>query len=236
MEIKIRKAVKEVFKSAFRLVTPSVYLAKAIESTVTLLPYSVVPNVVDTSLFHPGKEKHTIFTFLHVSNMVPLKRVDGIIYAFKELIEVIGLINIQLVLVGNKDNTYKDLAAHLGLLDKFIFFKGEIPYADVAKEMQLAHCLVLNSEMENSPCVIGEAHCCGSPVIAPKVGGIPELINLDNGLLLEGSDVQGLTAAMLWMYHNYKGFKLEQIAENAGRNYGHPQIGLLHHKIYHSSK
>jgi glycosyltransferase involved in cell wall biosynthesis len=230
-----RKALKEVFKRTFRLVTPSVYLAKAIESSITPLPYTVVPNVVDTRIFHPGKGKHSIFTFLHVSNMVPLKRVDGIIHAFRELIEVRGLSNIQLVLVGNREDTYKDLAAHLGLLNKFIFFKGEIAYAEVAKEMQLAHCLVLNSEMENSPCVIGEAHCCGLPVIAPKVGGIPELINSGNGQLLVESDVQGLTEAMLWMYHNYKGFDLAQIAEKAGRTYGYSQIGMLHHKIYQSA-
>lgn len=228
-----RKALKQVFKKADRLVSPSIYLAKAIESLITPLPYSIIPNVVNTSFFYQGKEKHTAFTFLHVSNMVPLKRVDSIIRAFHDMMKANSLNNSQLVLIGNRDNAYNDLAAQFGLLDESIFFKGEITYAEVAKEMQLAHCLVLNSEMENSPCVIGEAHCCGIPVVAPKVGGIPELVNSTNGLLLEGDNIQNLADAMLWMYNNYKAFNLDQIAENACRKFGYPQIGILHHKLYH---
>lgn len=230
-----RKALKQVFNQAERLISPSVYLAKAIEKSITPVPYSIIPNVVDTRLFFPGKEKQPVFTFLHVSNMVPLKRVDSIIQAFKKLVEIKGVKDVQLVLVGNRDNTYKDLVAQLGLLDKFIFFKGEVAYAAVAKEMQLAHCLVLNSEMENSPCVIGEALCCGLPVIAPKVGGILELVTSANGFLIEENDVQSLSDAMIRMYNNYKGFNLFRIAENACRKYGYSNIGTLHHELYNQA-
>jgi glycosyltransferase involved in cell wall biosynthesis len=166
--------------------------------------------------------------------MVPLKNVDGIISAFKKLIEVNNLNDVQLVLVGKKENLYLENASKTGLLNKNIFFKGEIAYADVAIEMQYAHCLVLNSKMENSPCVIGEALCCGLPVIATKVGGIPELIHLSNGILIEKNQNDILAESMLCMFNNYPSFNLLSIAEEASIKFSNNNVGLLHHKVYQS--
>ena len=47
---------------------------------------------------------------------------------------------------------------------------------EIAKKLQNSQLLILSSFIENSPCVIGEAHCCGLPVVATDVGGVKELI------------------------------------------------------------
>jgi len=44
--------------------------------------------------------------------------------------------------------------------------------------------LILPSSVENSPCVIVEAHYFGLPVIATKTGGIPEMVNSSNGIIM----------------------------------------------------
>jgi glycosyltransferase involved in cell wall biosynthesis len=227
-------ALKLIYRNVRLLISPSEYLAKSIQSSIVPLDYVIIPNVVDTSVFHLNLKKHSKFTFLHVSNMVPLKNVDGIISAFKKLIEVNNLNDVQLVLVGKKENSYLENASKTGLLNKNIFFKGEIAYADVAIEMQYAHCLVLNSKMENSPCVIGEALCCGLPVIATKVGGIPELIHLSNGILIEKNQNDILAESMLCMFNNYPSFNLLSIAEEASIKFSNNNVGLLHHKVYQS--
>jgi glycosyltransferase involved in cell wall biosynthesis len=227
-------ALKLIYRNVRLLISPSEYLAKSIQSSIVPLDYVIIPNVVDTSVFHVNLKKHSKFTFLHVSNMVPLKNVDGIISAFKKLIEVNNLNDVQLVLVGKKENSYLENASKTGLLNKNIFFKGEIAYADVAIEMQYAHCLVLNSKMENSPCVIGEALCCGLPVIATKVGGIPELIHLSNGILIEKNQNDILAESMLCMFNNYPSFNLLSIAEEASIRFSNNNVGLLHHKVYQS--
>ena len=227
-------AIKLIFRNTRLLISPSEYLAKSIQSLITPLKYAIIPNVVDTSLFYLNPEKKTKFTFLHVSNMVPLKNVDGIIKAFKDLVEINDQTDVQLVLVGNKDDTYLEMAKLTGLLNKNIFFKGEISYSDVAKEMQSSHCLVINSEMENSPCVIGEALCCGLPVIATRVGGIPELITTKNGILIEGKQSHTLIERMLYMVNNYSSFNPLTIAEEASLKYSCKSIGQLHHQVYQS--
>lgn len=228
----VRTLLKQVYKYAEHLVTPSRYLAEAINNRVTSKAYTVIPNVVDTSLFLKDGKKHAVFTFLHVSNMVPLKNVPGILKAFHTLVEERGIQNVQLLLVGNRDNEYFELARQLGLLHSRVFFKGEISYADVAREMQAAHCLVLNSRMENSPCVIGEALCAGLPVIAPKVGGIPELVAETNSVLVEPNDVQGLSEAMAHVYYHYNSFNSNIIAEEAARQFGPTTISVLHDELY----
>jgi glycosyltransferase involved in cell wall biosynthesis len=175
----VRHLLKRIYKEATAFASVSSYLGEGVNQTLLKKEYSVIPNVVETSLFYPKREKHPRFTFLHVSNMVPLKNVEGILQAFQQFLET-G-VDAQLILIGNKDSRYKQLAKQLELLDTNFFFRGEIPYADVAKEMQRSHVLVLNSNIENSPCVIGEALCCGVPVIATNVGGIPELIKKTEG-------------------------------------------------------
>ena len=50
---------------------------------------------------------------------------------------------------------------------------------------------------ENAPLVIIEAHSVGCPVIAPRIGGIPELIQEGiNGMLYEPGDINDLARCM----------------------------------------
>jgi len=56
--------------------------------------------------------------------------------------------------------------------------------------------VVLASHSEGCPSAIIEALACGRPVVATKVGGIPELINDRNGLLVPPRDVKALTLAL----------------------------------------
>ena len=227
----VRKAIKSVFGKADLLVTPSKFLGGVINKTVAPVNYTVIPNVVDTSVFYPQEEKHPKFTFIHVSNMVAKKNIGGIIRAFHQLVKEKGVSGVQLVLVGNKTNEYKDLARSLGI-ESSTHFKGELPYAEVARQMRHSHCFVLNSLMENSPCVIGEALCCGLPMITTNVGGIAELVDGGNSLFVKEGDDSGLAAAMEILYRQYSRYNGKQIAESAQKKFGYPNISALHDAVY----
>jgi glycosyltransferase involved in cell wall biosynthesis len=61
----------------------------------------------------------------------------------------------------------------------------------------MADAFLLPSKYEGVPMVILEALACGTPVIATKVGGIPDLIKPGvNGLLLESGDARAIAEAV----------------------------------------
>lgn len=228
----IKRLIKRIFKYSELFTSPSSFLARSVNELLLRKDHIIIPNVVDTSLFYFIEDRNPKFTFIHVSNMVPLKNIQGILKAVQELVIIHGMRDFQVILIGNRDNTYEQQAQLLGLLNKYVFFKGEIPYAAVAGEMQEAHVFILNSVMENSPCVIGEALCCGLPVIATRVGGIPELINSTNGILIDPNNEKALSAAMLQSIDNYARYKLPEIAENAKAKFSFATVGQQFNKLY----
>lgn len=62
-------------------------------------------------------------------------------------------------------------------------------------------CFCLFSENEGLPLAILEALSSGLPVVASNVGGIPEIVNSDNGILIDRDDGDGLAAAFQSLSH-----------------------------------
>jgi glycosyltransferase involved in cell wall biosynthesis len=228
----IKNALKRIYKKAKAFVTVSKYAGDGVNKIVVPKTFSILPNVVDTTLFFNKDEKYSRFTFIHVSNMVPLKNVEGLLQAFKILVNKVSSPDVQLILVGNRNDEYLKKAKDLGLLHTSVFFRGEVPYTEVAKEMQLAHCLVVNSHIENSPCVIGEALCCGLPVIATRVGGIPEMVNPCNGILIPPASPESLAHVMEQMMATYSNFNLSAISAEAKTRYGYAAVAKNLDSIY----
>ncbi len=81
------------------------------------------------------------------------------------------------------------MGAHVTLL-------GRLSSADVALEMKHAHALWHCSDYETFSVVCAEALCCGTPVIASRVGGIPGFVNEDNGALVGTNDATAWAAAI----------------------------------------
>ena len=67
-----------------------------------------------------------------------------------------------------------------------VFFTGDIPEA--SRLISYADVFVLFSDYEGLPITILEAMAKGKPVVASKVGGIPELVDESNGSLITPSD------------------------------------------------
>jgi glycosyltransferase involved in cell wall biosynthesis len=77
-----------------------------------------------------------------------------------------------------------------------IHFTGEL--ADVSPVLQAADLLVLNSRDEPFGLVLIEAMASGTPVLATRVGGIPEIVtDGENGWLVNSGDTAGLASKLL---------------------------------------
>ena len=223
---------RRIFKKADGFLSVSKYLAQKVSEQVIEKRYSVLPNVVNTDIFYfQPRPKSTLFRFLHVSDMGTVKNVKGIVNAFSLLNDI----NTELIFVGDKTETsaaiYKQ-AELTGLLNKRIFFRGVMAYNGVAEEMRRSHALVHFSRMENSPCVIGEALCCGLPVIAASIGGVPELLTPSNALLIESGNENALVAAMRKLKEEYTRFDRIRIAAEASNKFSMQTIGAKTIQFY----
>ena len=92
--------------------------------------------------------------------------------------------------------------------------------------------LVMFSRYENLPCVILEALCCGLPVISTDVGGISEIINNSNGILIESEDKTALSNALEYMLDHLTQYDRKHIADNATKKYNYKSVGQAINKIY----
>ncbi len=201
-------------------------VAHKLGETINLLvpvKYEVIPNVVDTNLFFYKPEELKLPRFIHPSTMSYVKNPEGILRVAIELHKE-GY-EFELLMVGGVPDSLLELAEKSGGLNQYLFFKKEIPYTQVATEMQNSSALVLFSRFENLPCVILEALCCGLPVISADVGGIKEVVDETNGILVKSEDEKALRKAFKNMIDNYHLFDRKKIALDSAETFAYRTIG-----------
>ena len=64
----------------------------------------------------------------------------------------------------------------------------------VAETLRRADVYVHATKADNHPLAVLEALACGVPVVAPRVGGIPEQLTEETGVLVEPGDATGARA------------------------------------------
>lgn len=221
---------KKILQHAALVTNVSVAIANVLQQMFDLKTVRIIPNVVDTSYFNfKLKEKNKVFRWLHVSTQLPLKNVDKIIKAFKNISTIRN--DWELIIAGPTNKEYEILAEQLNLQAN-IKFIGEISYEEVATEMQQADTFVMFSKHENFPCVIIEALCCGLPVVASNVGGIAEAVNDSNGILVEANNTNQLQEAIISMMDNLSQFSGKKISENAISKYNYQTIAQQFINVY----
>ncbi len=154
----------------------------------------VIGNVVDTKIFNFEKKQSQNFTFLHVSNLIPLKNADKIIQSAVMLSNENFKFSLEIGGDGDVDMLNSLIREYNA--ESYIKTFGMISSQEVANKMKNANCFVLFSDYENQPCVILESFATGIPVIAPRVGGIPEIVEKNRGILVEKADEKALFEAM----------------------------------------
>ncbi len=221
---------KKVLKAAEIVLPVSNDLGQTINLFVPQLPYQVVPNVVNTGLFTYKISIQTKFRFIHISYMNFQKNPEGIFIAAR-LLKDRGY-DFEILMLGNESELLTALAEKYSLLPQTVFFENAVPYETVAVYMQSASAFLLFSRFENLPCVLLEALCCGLPVISSNVGGIAEVINTENGILVESENTEALANAMQKMMDNYQHYNKEAIATEAAKKFNYTEVGRQFMELY----
>lgn len=138
----------------------------------------VIPNFVDTDTYHPApcelmEQPERDIVVAHVSNFRAVKRVEDAVYAMCMVTKRAP--NARLMLIGDGPERH----GIERLIDKMDLRRNVTLTgyrSDVPELLRCADTLVLPSETESAPLTILEAMSTGLPVIATRVGGVPEII------------------------------------------------------------
>ena len=172
----------------------------------------VIYNGVDSEAFSPnvsGEEIRAKYSFsgsqviLLVGSGIVLKGIIFLLQAIKELIKTHSSVKLLIVGIERKHLTeIKQRITILGLNEN-VSLVGQIPNRELPFYYSACDLVVLTSLSENFPVVALEAMASGKPIIASKVGGIPEMIkNYENGILVEPANVGELFNALLYVLDN----------------------------------
>jgi len=102
-----------------------------------------------------------------------------------------------------------------------IEFLGYRQWSSIKSIVSNARFIVIPSEWyENNPLSVLEAQCLGTPVLGANIGGIPELINDENGVLFNVADVTGLKEKIMMLFNDdSRGYNYEKIARDSKKQY-----------------
>jgi N-acetyl-alpha-D-glucosaminyl L-malate synthase BshA len=160
----------------------------------------VIPNFLDCAEYRrlpvpdlrarlrAGGVDHVV---VHASNFRPLKRVPAVVEVFRR---IRARIPARLVLIG--DGPDRDAVARSVFaagLQEVVEFAGE--QHDLVPWLSAADLFLLPSEQESFGLAALEAMACEVPVVASRVGGLPEIIDDGTtGYLCEPDDLDGMAA------------------------------------------
>jgi glycosyltransferase involved in cell wall biosynthesis len=206
----------KVYRKLARIIVPSRFLAEKVraagydEAGVTLLPPAVDVKVKKLA----RKDNY----FLYAGRLAPQKGVDV-------LIQAVGLsrseVRLRVAGAGPEEEALRRVAADYAA--GRVEFLGQLDADNLAEEMALARAVVVPSRWpENTPAVILEAFAAGTPVVAARVGGVPEMVtDGTEGFLFEAENVHELAGI------------LELLASDAraARRYGRAGQNRLEHEF-----
>jgi N-acetyl-alpha-D-glucosaminyl L-malate synthase BshA len=189
------------------------YLKEATRETFQFDDIAVIPNFICQSEYarHPVKELRDSLApqgellLVHVSNFRPVKRPVDCVQILDRVLK--NGINARLVMVGDgsERTNVEHRARCLGIHQKCSFV-GKQP--KIVDYLSASDVLLLPSDHESFGLAALEAMACEVPVIASRVGGIPEVVtDKETGFLSEVGDV-------------------DKMAEDAARLLGDPELRL----------
>jgi glycosyltransferase involved in cell wall biosynthesis len=137
-------------------------------------PTTVIYNAVDLERFHPTPSPAGAPpTVAVVANLKHYKGQERFLRAFELVLRQVPRAKALLVGDGPARASFTGLATELGL-DRNVTFVGQV--TDPRPYVGRSHVAALTSSHEGFPNAILEAMAMGRPVVATRVGGIPELV------------------------------------------------------------
>ena len=235
--------VDKILSNASVIISPSEHYVTA---SSFLLKYKdkvvAIPNGIDFDEFDlpyskedcrkllglPFNKKILLF----IGNLVPQKGTDVLLQAMTMILKELPDTLLIVAGKGNMRKKLQELSLRLGI-ETNVIFSG---YLGDEKRFyyKASDLFVIPSLLDCFPIVNLEAMACGIPIVASKVGGIPDAIkNGENGLLVRPGSPNDLSDAIIYLLQNERERKL--MGENGKKKvkcYSWEKIAEDTEKIY----
>ncbi len=165
-------------------------------ATAPNLPIRVVGNGIDTEVFprRPKPPTGKRIRLLCVCRLVRRKGLEYLLRAMPELAR--SGMTLDIVGTGECSDEVESLVERLDLTES-VNLVGYVPRDGLADYYNRADIFILPSTSESFGQVLLEAMSCGLPVVASRVGGVPETLHDgDGGLLIDPASSESIVAAI----------------------------------------
>jgi len=190
----VSRATLQNLKSFYELNMPMIHIPRGVDPAFleSNIPKEVIRDKMKAPLNAP--------VILFVGSLTSEKRLDRFLRVVRHVLEDLRQLQIWIVGDGPLLSDLKKQSQEIGLSEAVHFLGVQ---EDVAGYMKAADLLLLTSDTEGIPGVILEAGFMGLPVVATRVGGVPEcLLDQETGILVDPQDETGLVNAALTLLRN----------------------------------
>jgi glycosyltransferase involved in cell wall biosynthesis len=184
-----RRLEAYTLRRARGITSPSAKLADYIRQACKVdRPVKMIPYPVDTTQFTPGTGPAEPPIVLFVGRVEKRKGADVLMEAIPQIWQKVP--NCEFVFAGR---VCDDVSEQVRQMPVRVQFLGVVPREELVRWYQRASIFVAPAQWDNSPNTVYEAMACGTPVVASRVGGIPELVDDGvSGLLVSPNDPAAL--------------------------------------------
>lgn len=204
------------------LVTPSQWLARCVKSSALLQHQSVVviPNSLDTQIFKPVApaiardrlnlpQNKPLLLFGTASPNANSRKGIHLLQAALQKLKSAGKSDLELVIFGASQ---PQSATEWTFKTHFLGSLGD--EVSLALAYAAADIFIAPSTQDNLPNTVMEALACGTPCLAFKIGGMPDMIlHQQNGYLAQPFEPEDLVQGITWLLEDSN--RLQQLKQQA---------------------
>ena len=203
----LKPLTRQIWKKAKYVIALSDGLRDLALMTVPDQEIRVIGNGIETDIFTPRRKHRTSSNGLHMIAVARLIKRKGLQYIMQALHELNDP-SIKLLIIGsgNYEKQLMLFSESLGLNDLVTFY-GYCPRKKLPLLYRESDVFILPSTAESFGIVFAEAMACGLPIIGGRVGGVPDLVKKQNGILVSPGNVQEIKNAILAFKNNAKMMK-----------------------------
>jgi len=221
---------------AARLLPVSGFLAGRIVQHGIAAPTTIIPNAIDADLFRyapapPPEGTDRPLRAIAVGNLVPIKGMDLLAAAMERLKGSSPGLTATIVGEGSERGAL-EAGIRERKLDSVVTLTGALEKPALYRLMQQSDFMISASRGETFGVAVLEGMAAGLPVVAARVGALPEIIDENRGIFVQPESPGALADGIRRMMNELGRFNRKKMSEEVREQFSLERIGGLIDEVY----